>query len=287
MNVSKNPAIAVELQKKWLKELGIDKKTLVDAIIKSPRLVSLSPGRVRDEWLKEFGIDKKALVKVIIKFPSLAGQSPSRVRDEWLKELGIDKEALVKVIIRFPQIVSLSPGRVRDEWLKELGIDKEVLAKAIVKFPPLAGLSPGRVRDEWLKELGIDKEVLAGGIVKYPRLTSISVKKNLVPKFAILKAIGVPPSKILNGLITLTDKNLQLLQLIMIMSGSNVIAIGTVSKLDKTYNRLNSKVKGLTGQSATYWIKQHKDNEVLLEAVVKEISGVGPEVMELHMKLSS
>ena len=42
-------------------------------------------------------------------------------------------------------------------------------------------------------------------------------------------------------------------------------------------NGLNKKVKDLTSQSATYWIK-HKDNGVLLRAVVKEILEVKPEV---------
>ena len=181
-------------------------------------------------------------------------------------------------IIKFPQLASLSPGRVREEWLKELGIGKEALAGMIIKSPPLAGLSPGRLREEWLKEMGVDKEALLEAIIKYPLLTSFSVKDNLVPKFNILKSIGVQPSKALNGLITLADKNLQLLLLIMTLSERNAIEISTVGYLGNAYKRLNKKVKSLTDQSATYWIKQHKDNEVLLGSVVNEILGVGPEV---------
>ena len=76
MNVSKNKAVAVELQKKWLKELGIDKEALARVIVKFPSIARLSPGRVRDEWQNELGIDKEVLAKAIVKFPPLAGLSP-------------------------------------------------------------------------------------------------------------------------------------------------------------------------------------------------------------------
>ena len=277
-----NQSIALKKQKEWLKELGIDKKALAGAILKYPQLAGLSPGRVKDRWLKEFGIGQEVLAGAIVKFPQLASLSPGRVKDEWLKEFGIEKKVLADAIVKFPPLAGYSPGRVKEEWLKELGIKKKVLADTIVKFPRLPGYSPGRVKEEWLKELGIKKKVLADAIVKFPQLAGLSVKDNVKPKLDILKDMGRGPSKIMNGLITMACVNLKLARLIMTVSKSNGTAIVTAGKLANTYNRLNKKLRALTSQSAGYWIKQHKDNEILLKSVVKEILGVGPKVKEIH-----
>ncbi len=288
--IVKAPSIAgldpARVRDEWQREFGMGKEALAGAIVKHPPLAGYDSARVKEQWRKEFGIGKKVLATAIIKRPQLISRSPARLKSKWKKELGVGKNALAKTIIKHPTLTGYDPVRIRNEWQLELGMSKEVLANAIVKHPPLVGYSPARIRDQWQSDLGIGKENLVNAIVKFPSLTGFSVSENLKPKKDLLVKMGTQESEMINGLVSLAVMNVRLLQLIYNVAQSNGVEMSK-NLLKSAYDRLNKKVIILTGKNAVYWIKQHEENEGLIEPVVKEVLGIGPVMVELHLKMKA
>ncbi|KAF3435197.1 hypothetical protein FNV43_RR22284 [Rhamnella rubrinervis] len=181
--------------------LGVPKSDIPSILNRSPQLCgcSLSENIIPSmAFFESLGVDKKQWAKLIRRFPHFFCRSRQKVKTtvDFLFEMDPSAESIGKILTRFPQIMRCSVEdklRPASEYFRSLGaVDLNAL---FCRAPQTLGLSVEahlKPVTNFFLERGYSMEEVGTMISRFRNLYTISLAKNLVPKWEFFLTMNYP-----------------------------------------------------------------------------------------------
>jgi len=169
------------------KELGV-------CLLKDLRILQVSPETTiakRVQYLTRRGLDKSQLTKVFKKSPQLFRldvMKSMEPRIQLFEQLGMPKDKHPQLIVKDPAIMYRSITEMEENalFLLEVGFDKQSLQHVLIKCPSLLRYNRKTMSKTvyFFQKLGLSQNEMVVMISRIPQIFSLSLEKNLMPKFS-------------------------------------------------------------------------------------------------------
>jgi hypothetical protein len=169
------------------KELGV-------CLLKDLRILQVSPETTiakRVQYLTRRGLDKSQLTKVFKKSPQLFRldvMKSMEPRIQLFEQLGMPKDKHPQLIVKDPAIMYRSITEMEENalFLLEVGFDKQSLQHVLIKCPSLLRYNRKTMSKTvyFFQKLGLSQNEMVVMIGRIPQIFSLSLEKNLMPKFS-------------------------------------------------------------------------------------------------------
>lgn len=169
------------------KELGV-------CLLKDLRILQVSPETTiakRVQYLTRRGLDKSQLTKVFKKSPQLFRldvMKSMEPRIQLFEQLGMPKDKHPQLIVKDPAIMYRSITEMEENalFLLDVGFDKQSLQHVLLKCPSLLRYNRKTMSKTvyFFQKLGLSQNEMVVMISRIPQIFSLSLEKNLMPKFS-------------------------------------------------------------------------------------------------------